>query len=122
VITKNCKDILYDICVFLSILSIHIVYMCQVIINDHIYLAPIQESDLERLTSIANDIDISKNLKALPHPYTLADAQWWLTHTQEMADSETEANRGIYIDGVYAGNRGRTRRNTTGKHAHNYEL
>jgi RimJ/RimL family protein N-acetyltransferase len=106
----------------LGILDYVYIYMSHIHITDHIYLAPIQESDLERLTSIANDIDISKNLKALPHPYTLADAQWWLVHTQEVAGSETEANRGIYIDGVYAGNCGRTRRNTTGKHAHNYAL
>ncbi len=96
--------------------------MSHVSITDNIYLAPIQTYDIDRLAHIANDIDISKNLKTLPHPYTLADAHWWLSHTQETNNSDTEANRGIYIDGIYAGNCGRTRRVATGKHAHNYEI
>ena len=58
------------------------------IINNHIYLDLIKKSDAERLSLIASDSDISKNVgDTFPFPYTLKDAERWIDHSHDVWNS-----------------------------------
>jgi RimJ/RimL family protein N-acetyltransferase len=38
------------------------------------------DSDLERLAALANNENVSRYLiYTFPHPYTRADAEWWIS-------------------------------------------
>lgn len=50
-----------------------------VLTTERLVLRPLEVADLERLVSLANNLSVSRNLSRLPYPYTIADAQHWLS-------------------------------------------
>lgn len=85
--------------------------MSRIIINERIYLDHIQDADAERLALIANDPLMHKNVwDRMPYPYTLDNAKRRISNCKEMDDYDNSCKLGVYIDGEYAGNCGRERR------------
>ena len=54
-----------------------------IIVNEHISLTPFLESDKPNLIRYLNDPVIYKNTLRIPSPYTEADADAWITASQE---------------------------------------
>ncbi len=79
--------------------------------DNHIYtidLAPIDQSDAERLMYIWNDTEVAKNVgDTFPYPYTREDADYRI-HTESKKDDNR--NYGIYINNLYAWNLGWARK------------
>jgi [ribosomal protein S5]-alanine N-acetyltransferase len=76
-------------------------------------------SDTIRLSAIGSDKEIAKNVgDTFPHPYTLQDAEWWVTIWSQKENSRMY---GIYIDDIYAWNIWREQ-NQTGRFFHNIHL
>lgn len=93
------------------------------IINNHIYLDLIKKSDAERLSLIASDSDISKNVgDTFPFPYTLKDAERWIDHSHDVWNSWTNKLYGIYINNIYAGNIGREQKSPNGRYRHDFHI
>lgn len=66
-----------------------------------ITLATLQASDAETLAQLANNRALWLNLRdRMPHPYTLADAVWFIENAQQGALGLVF---GIYVDGKFAG-------------------
>ncbi|MBN2052384.1 GNAT family N-acetyltransferase [Candidatus Woesearchaeota archaeon] len=42
-----------------------------------------EKRDIPSLIENINNLEVSKNLLLVPHPYTLKDAQWWINHCAE---------------------------------------
>jgi [ribosomal protein S5]-alanine N-acetyltransferase len=65
-------------------------------------LRPFRLSDADRLTLLANNIKISRNLRdGFPHPYTRADAVAFIQHCREM---QVDTFFAIEIRGEHVGN------------------
>ena len=70
--------------------------------SGNITLRPLRLSDASRLTELANNEKISRNLRdGFPHPYTLADAENFL---QKFTNQNPVTFFGIYYDREYVGN------------------
>jgi [ribosomal protein S5]-alanine N-acetyltransferase len=66
-----------------------------------ITLRELVPSDLSRLVSLANDESVSRYLVyTFPHPYTQADAQWWINEGSKLNGATT---RVIEYDGLLCG-------------------
>lgn len=48
-------------------------------VDSEYYLDEYRMEDKHRLCEVISDPDIAKNTLAIPFPYTLKDAEWWLT-------------------------------------------
>jgi RimJ/RimL family protein N-acetyltransferase len=65
-------------------------------------LRPYREGDQESLVAHANNRKVWENLgNQFPHPYTRADADWWIGHCAEV--DETQHRWAIDIDGDAVG-------------------
>jgi [ribosomal protein S5]-alanine N-acetyltransferase len=90
-------------------------------VTSHIYLDLIKASDAQRLSDIANDPDMRKNVwESMPFPYTLKDAQRWIEHSREVDKSILEQQYGIYINNIYAGNIWREQKSPHGRHKYDF--
>ncbi len=49
-------------------------------VTDDVYISGIYPSDDHRYVHLFRDEEISKTLLAVPFPYTLADAHWWIDY------------------------------------------
>ncbi len=69
-------------------------------------LRPWQPGDAEAVAAAANDPQIAANLRnVFPHPYTLADAQWYVNDCIAQGEAR-QLTRAIVIDGKAAGSIG----------------
>ena len=60
-----------------------------------------QQTDLPDLVKYANNVLVWNNLRNyFPHPYTIADGEWWL---QKVADENPTINFAIDMDGLAIG-------------------
>ena len=50
--------------------------------TDRLLLRPMREDDIEMTVASLGDLEISGRLARIPHPYTEADARWWLEETR----------------------------------------
>lgn len=57
-------------------------------IDNGYYLDEYRMEDKHRLCETINDEEIAKNTLAVPYPYTLKDAEWWLTELGIRKDSD----------------------------------
>jgi RimJ/RimL family protein N-acetyltransferase len=66
-----------------------------------------RRSDLDALVENINDLEISKNLLVVPHPYTVKDGEWWISHCEEEAKKNPRSKYSFAIalkeDGVFVG-------------------
>ena len=56
-------------------------------VADGFYLSPIVRADKAAYLEHFADPDITKNLLAVPFPYTEADADWWLDRCEQSGDA-----------------------------------
>ncbi len=69
---------------------------------DGVVLRPVQPSDAQRLTVLANDRNVWRNMRDLfPHPYTLEHARGFIERQQN--PERTERVFAIEVDGQFAG-------------------
>ncbi len=95
----------------------------RIIVSPSIFLEQIKPTDAERLAKLANDPEMRKNIgDMVPHPYTLADANWRITHCDEVLHDNLERQYGIYIDNEYAGNIGWNRKSNTDRKSTSYHF
>lgn len=74
-------------------------------VNNKITLRPIEYEHKNRLQLLANEEVMSKNVgDSMPYPYTLTDAERWISHCKSIQWSEVEWQYGIFIDWIYAWN------------------
>jgi RimJ/RimL family protein N-acetyltransferase len=66
----------------------------------HLRLRRLRPTDVEALARGLNDLDVAKNLVAVPHPYGVADAEEFLAGTAAAPHSLCAA---IEVDGAFAG-------------------
>jgi len=72
--------------------------------NRSVQLRPLTLADAPRLAEFANNENISKNLRdGFPHPYTLEDAEKFLTNAFQQSPCQVFA---IEYNGLYVGNIG----------------
>jgi RimJ/RimL family protein N-acetyltransferase len=57
--------------------------------TDRLLLRPMREDDIEMTVASLGDLEISRRLARIPHPYTEADAHWWLEETRRGRASGT---------------------------------
>jgi len=50
--------------------------------TDRLLLRPMCEGDIAMTVASLGDLEISRRLARIPHPYTEADARWWLEETR----------------------------------------
>lgn len=50
--------------------------------TERLLLRPMREDDIEMTVASLGDLEISRRLARIPHPYTEADARWWLDETR----------------------------------------
>lgn len=60
-----------------------------------IRLRPLKRSDIESITTNANNPDVAKYLPLLPHPYTIDDARKWINISQALSRKNTGFHFGI---------------------------
>ena len=68
-----------------------------------ILLREYADSDLERLAKLANNENVARYLVyTFPHPYTPADAEWWIGtgSKQDGAITRVIEYRGLFVDSV----------------------
>jgi len=63
------------------------------IVTDRLILREVQPSDAKSIVKQINNLNISKWLLVVPHPYTMKDAKWWINHCREKRDQKP---RGTY--------------------------
>ncbi len=66
--------------------------------TDRLTLKPLQDRDKSRSVALIGEFDVAKNLSRVPYPYSLADADDWLS----VVESE-EFNLSIFLDDVLIG-------------------
>ncbi|MEC7664409.1 MAG: hypothetical protein VYC77_11925 [Pseudomonadota bacterium] len=66
--------------------------------TDRLTLKPLQDRDKSRSFALIGEFDVAKNLSRVPYPYSLADADDWLS----VVESE-EFNLSIFLDDVLIG-------------------
>jgi RimJ/RimL family protein N-acetyltransferase len=65
------------------------------------YLRPYRIDDVTALQQAANDIRVARYMfVGFPHPYTVADAQWWVEHATAQGPTEHFV---IEVNGSFAG-------------------
>ena len=57
--------------------------------TDRLLLRPMYEGDIAITVASLGDLEISRRLARIPHPYTEADARWWLDETRRGRASGT---------------------------------
>ena len=67
--------------------------------SSRLVLRPFLDEDAELVTKFIGNLDVSRWLTHVPHPYTLADAQWFIENVQK-APSVSYA---IDLDGAFIG-------------------
>jgi [ribosomal protein S5]-alanine N-acetyltransferase len=55
------------------------------LLTERLLLRPFSEKDVDDLMVGINDIEVSKWLLLVPHPYKIKDAKWWINHCKESA-------------------------------------
>ena len=81
------------------------VMSCCELETERLLLRPPIEADADALTQLANDYDVAKNLSRLPHPYTRADAGFFLEKVKEGRAAGTDFNFAVTrkSDGAFLG-------------------
>ena len=74
--------------------------------TDRLTLKPLQDRDKARLVALIGDFDVAINLSRVPYPYSLADADDWLS----VVESE-EFNLSIFLDDALIGAVGLSEKN-----------
>jgi RimJ/RimL family protein N-acetyltransferase len=54
-------------------------------VGDGVHLAPVRAADRAAYLRHFADPEIARNLLRVPHPYTEADAEWWIEHRRRHA-------------------------------------
>ncbi len=66
-------------------------------ITNRLILRSWEDSDKKDLIENINDLEVTKWLLVVPHPYTEKDANWWINHSKEKARKEPIEDYGFAI-------------------------
>ncbi|WP_196220564.1 GNAT family N-acetyltransferase [Roseibium denhamense] len=63
--------------------------------SGRLWLRPVTSADMGRIVSLVGNFQVVRNLGRVPHPYTMADAKWWVNQT---AAFQEDGERAVAID------------------------
>jgi RimJ/RimL family protein N-acetyltransferase len=68
------------------------------LITKRLIIREFQKKDAPHLIVNINNLEVTKNLLVVPHPYTEKDAKWWINHCKEEARKKPRQNYGLAIE------------------------
>lgn len=68
---------------------------CCILESERLLLRPPERRDIPALVPLANDYDVAKNLSTLPHPYTAAHGEEFVTRVEQQRATGTDYNFAI---------------------------